>query len=1147
MWIMLKVLSWNINGMGKESKCKWSKDRVAEHKISFLCLQETKSSITADWQVARVWGRNSWDFASLDAVGNSSGILTVWDSSLFKLQRSFSHEGLVSVYGLWLGNNTKLGIINVYAPQNITCKKELWGRIETEMQSDPDAAWVVCGDFNEVRAADERKGSTFDPRGARLFNDFITKAGLLDLKLGGRKYTWMSADCKKLSKLDRFLVNSGFVDVWPSVSSMALPRCFSDHCPILLDSKGLDFGPTPFKMFNSWMSNSDFIALINERWNDARPEYQTFSKIEKLSRKLRYMKSLIKDWNATKRKANDEEFNTLKRKICTIDTLAEISSIDEEVAQERGEYMTRLNELLAEKVSDIKQKAKIRWLADGDENTRYFHGIVNNNLKKNRIHGLNISGSWETDPEKLKEAARDFFEKKFQDSNPVRPSITSHFFKKISDSQRVWLEEPFSEQEVKEAVWNCGYNKAPGPDGFTLEFVRKFWDVVKTDFLEAIKFFESNHRINPGSNSSFITLIPKVSDPLTLGDYRPINLIGCINKVISKVLAERLKAVLNTVISNTQTAFIKGRSILDGPLMVNELITWAKRIKKKMLLFKVDFAKAFDSLNWNYLDNVLMQMGFGEKWRAWMKGCTSTAKVSVLINGAPSKEFTMGKGVRQGDPLAPFLFIVAAEGLAVLMKEAQRSNIFHGIRLRNMEEDISIFQFADDAIFVGDWSSNNVKNLIRILNCFELCSGLKINLSKCRIMGVSVSSEEVTRAANRLNCKEETFPFRYLGLPVGGNMKVAKHWQPLLDKCRAKLSLWKAKTLSFGGRLCLCKSVLGTLGNYYFSLYKAPIKVINQLEGIRRRFFWGGSSDTKKICWMAWDKVLRSKHCGGLGIGSLRALNLSMLVKWHWRDKTELEALWKGVVHGCKGRHGPQPGTWRSITQVDDDLREIGINISSHMKQNENDDGWVWELEESKIYSVRSLRTLIDGIVLPTADTETEWIKWIPGKANIHLWRTLNNRLPTRDNLMSRGIILESDMCPLCLATSENLDHLMVCCSTTKIVNAHLANWVNWWPRDVLTTGKVWEKICSTGDMNKTLVQVRKVIGAAYFSAIWKCRSSLVFKGGFKREEEICRDIQFIAFNWIRCRAKGGSSLSWEDWLCNPANAVISCTALASR
>ena len=200
-------------------------------------------------------------------------------------------------------------------------------------------------------------------------------------------------------------------------------------------------------------------------------------------------------------------------------------------------------------------------------------------------------------------------------------------------------------------------------------------------------------------------------------------------------------------------------------------------------MFKADFAKAFDTLNWNFLDDILSQMGFGDKWRAWVKGTICTAKHSILVKGSPTKEFRMGKGVRQGDPLSPFLFIIAAEGLSVVFREARQNNLFKGVRFRNSEEEISILQFADDAIIMGEWGLENAKNLTYILKCFEICSGLKINMSKSSILGVSVKEDEIVRMARKV----ESFPFTYLGIPVGGNMTKSGNWQPIVDKFRSRL------------------------------------------------------------------------------------------------------------------------------------------------------------------------------------------------------------------------------------------------------------------------------------------------------------------------------------------------------------------------
>nr|GEX57649.1 hypothetical protein [Tanacetum cinerariifolium] len=364
---------------------------------------------------------------------------------------------------------------------------------------------------------------------------------------------------------------------------------------------------------------------------------------------------------------------------------------------------------------------------------------------------------------------------------------------------RQMLDSSFTVEEIKLAVWDCSGSKSPGPNG--------------------------------GYNASFITLIPKVTDPVGLNDYRPISLIGCSYKVIAKVLANRLKVVIPKIISNSQSAFIEGRQILDGVLIANEVLSHIKKMKKKMLLFKVDFEKAFNSINWNFLDNILNQMNFRDKWRWWIRGCLKSARVSVLVNESPTQEFNMEKGLRQGDPLSPFLFIIIVEALYVAILEASYSGLYKGIELGPNNENILLLQHADDLLFFGDWSVTNAKNLIRILKHFQQASSLRVNLHKSKLYGVGVGSLEVDRMARIMSCSYGCLPFVYLGLPVGKSMRNASAWHHIVDRFHSRLSRWKAKLLSSGGRLTLIKSVIGSLPLYYMSLFKAPLSVLNHLVG----------------------------------------------------------------------------------------------------------------------------------------------------------------------------------------------------------------------------------------------------------------------------------------------------------------------------
>nr|KAJ0197364.1 hypothetical protein LSAT_V11C700352090 [Lactuca sativa] len=498
------------------------------------------------------------------------------------------------------------------------------------------------------------------------------------------------------------------------------------------------------------------------------------------------------------------------------------------------------------------------------------------------------------------------------------------------------IEAPITIEEIKEAIWACGNEKSPGPDGFSFKLIKRHWEIMKHDIVNMVKHFERHGDINRGCNASFISLIPKMKDPLSVGDYRPISLIGCMYKIIAKLLSSRLKRVIGGCIGDVQSAFLEGRNILEGPLIVNEMYSWAKKANEKMLLFKVDFNKAFDSVNWEYLDHIQMQLGFGEKWRRWIQSCLKTPTLSILVNGSPIKEFGMGRGIRQGDPLSPFLFLIAMEGLHIVMEEACAKGIFRGMQVPNSEVCISHLLYADDALFVGEWSDENIKNLARILRFFHVSSGLKVNFDKSKIFGIGVDRQEVTRLVEPLGYKSADFPFTYLGVPIGANMKYKRHWMPVIEKFQSRLNIWKSKTLSFGGRLTLAKAVLGSLPTFYFSLFVAPTGVIKKLESIRRRFLWGGTDEKKRINWVAWQSVTAPKETGGLGMGSLRALNLSLITKWIWRLKVDNSGLWSKVIKGIHNLHGKPaqlickktlPGVWSRVAGVQDELKKFGIDI----------------------------------------------------------------------------------------------------------------------------------------------------------------------------------------------------------------------------
>lgn len=230
--------------------------------------------------------------------------------------------------------------------------------------------------------------------------------------------------------------------------------------------------------------------------------------------------------------------------------------------------------------------------------------------------------------------------------------------------------------------------------------------------------FHSHGRLVKGSNSSFIVLIPKKDGACDLNHFRPISLIGSLYKVITKVLAKRLKMVMSNLISDSQSAFVSGRYILDGVVVLNELVEEAKLARIERMVFKVDFAKAYDSVDWDFLLDMLRAMKFPEKWILWISGCISSASANVLLNGAPSGEFALKRGLHQGDPLSPFLYLIVAEALNVLMNRAVQAGLIKPVVVGRDKVKVSHIQYADDTVFIVEGSIENALAIKWLLKNF---------------------------------------------------------------------------------------------------------------------------------------------------------------------------------------------------------------------------------------------------------------------------------------------------------------------------------------------------------------------------------------------------------------------------------------------
>lgn len=256
-------------------------------------------------------------------------------------------------------------------------------------------------------------------------------------------------------------------------------------------------------------------------------------------------------------------------------------------------------------------------------------------------------------------------------------------------------------------------------------------------------------------------------------------------------------------------------------------------------MLKLDFEKAYDSVSWSFLFDMMRDMGFGALWISWIRECVSSASMSVLINGGPTKEFNVKRGLRQGDPLSPFLYLIVAEGLSRMIKRACDIGYFNPVCVGSNNVAVSHLQFADDSLIMGEGCDTSIRTIKGILRYFELFSGLKINFSKSSLVCFGCDESQAQEWANYLNCQIGSCPFTYLGLPVGGKARDRSTWNKVKEKFEKRLGAWENKFLSLGGRLVPTNSVLNALPIYYLSFFKAPQSILKELMSLQRNFLWG--------------------------------------------------------------------------------------------------------------------------------------------------------------------------------------------------------------------------------------------------------------------------------------------------------------------
>eukprot|EP00253_Pinus_taeda_P010548 PITA_10548 len=995
--------------MGSSLKVKALKDLLTQEHPNIFLIQENKLT-QQDFTVQTQRFRN-YSGISKGSDGASGGIGTLWNKNKWEISNHQTCNWWVRTDVRSKSTQEVLFIYNIYAPNHYRDKASCWNSLEADLSSIQSSQIIIGGDMNLIRQVEEKFGGNFHPDPFRdRLETIIQTFNLIDTPLSNGKFTWSNKRTGPQNikeRLDRFLIHERLASNFQAIKSHTVHGTASDHKAVTLSlSKGSNFGPLPFKYNKHWDSHEEFCALVRNQWAKeilGSPHYVW-------ENKLKNLKSAIKQW--ARELANSER----KRRS---DLLAEIDSWHSEkeqmqptmddIEKEKSMFMElyRQNRLEEE---EQRLKSRCLWLKAGDKNTSFFHNNVKLRRARNQIDKIEVDGRVLQDQEEIKKAAYDHFQALLT-ADPQHyegADFLSPIENKIKEEHNRALEQEPTEEEIREAIFSMQQDKAPGPDGFTVAFYRYHWDIIKKDFVRMVKNAFRKHKVGDFTKSSHIALIPKEANPKSFDRFCPISLCNVSYKTITKIIANRLKILLPFLISENQGGFVPKRQIIDNIILIQEAIHSSLAKGERGMIIKLDMANAFDRVDHAFLAATMRKFGFSSKVVDIIRGCISDPWTAPLINGRPGNSFKSTRGLRQGCPLSPFLFIIMAETLSIHLEDLRCKREIVGVSIERGLKEINHSLFANDTLLIGGASSLMARRFKKVLDAFLQASGGKLNNRKCKIYtwNVPLKIQQSISLIFDIPLQKNWNSFSYLGLPLAKDHIKAGVWTKHIEKMRGLLQSWGVTWLNLAGRTILIKAVLSGLLIYQYAVMLAPASIHKHMELIMRSFLWqGGKQDSKKFSLVNWGQVTLPYEKGGLSIKIPNFSNQAMGLKLIWKIITSKGSWWVEAVKR-KYLNGPssnilnepipdRPCTsiWHLIKKVLPHFRE---NVSKHPGNGKDTKIWVDRIMNTNPRNLqlelRPLQTWMEARRLHTLFDISSWNhdKWKDWK-ELHLPQDLED------------------------------------------------------------------------------------------------------------------------------------------------------------
>ena len=872
-----KLISLNIRGISNFRKRKTIFTWCRKQKADIIFLQETHSTENNEAQWKREWGA---PFFCSHGANNARGVAILIRNSfdcIVEQKVADAHGRFLILKVLLNGEQTLL--VNIYGPNRdnelVTFYLSL---LQTIVKNDFDTIEniIMGGDLNcPLNPTVDKRGGNLFPRQSviNIIEELQSELDLHDIwrikNPMTRSYTWSQSEPQIFSRLDYWLISNSLADNVCTVD--IIPSIKTDHSAILIEFQGVDAkakGPGIWKLNCSLLSDETYVEIINSlipKWvqegeNDLEDPRSVWDwvkyNIKKYSRK--YSMNKCKEKKAEEQMLNKEfqeaylifENNPSQENHVTLNVLRE-----------------RIEKLYEEKVEGIIVRSRARWHEHGEKNSKYFFNLEKRNHIKKHIRKLRLSGVITTDPFEILDAGKTFYENLYKSKRNSWQQNEQYFkfedlpVPTLSHELRQSGEGVISLEECTEVLNSFPLNKVPGNDGLPVEFYKMFWASIGKRLVECFNVSFEKGELSSSQKQAVITLIEKKDqDRCDLKNWRPISLLNVDAKIASKVIAERMKRLLPGIIHHNQSGYIPGRNIGENIRSILDIMSFTRAKNLPGLLLFIDFEKAFDSLEWYFLKKCLELFNFGPDLIRWVNTFYKNVKSCIINNGLCSHYFNVERGVRQGDPLSPYLFVICVEILAI----AVRNDVnIKGIKISDSEA--KLLQFADDTTAILA-DLNSAQALLKLLNDFEKVSGLKLNVMKTEAMWIG----------SLHSCEDEPLGFKwktcikFLGIFITYDVKtlVEKNFKQRLKKIANLINLWRSRGLSIHGKVNIIKAILLPKMIYPSSFLSTPTTVIKEFNSLVFNFLWNGK-----------DKVTRRSTYAPYDFGGLKMIDFETIVR----------------------------------------------------------------------------------------------------------------------------------------------------------------------------------------------------------------------------------------------------------------------------